>query len=464
MTVALPEPYCLHGEPKQVLVFFGGTGHLFTQKILPALYFLQKEGRLEKAVLIAIGRRFSTQTEYQNFVFQNLKQHLPTAEDNSLLKLAKSLCYISGSLENAQTYRELNRLLPPLPQEIIFYLSTLPSLYQKVVLSLKEHVLSAVAPRSQKIALEKPFGRDEESFAQLESTLKTVFSEEEIYYVDHYLGKETVLNLIILKAENLFLERLLSGEFVQQVHFVVSEKEGVGERGTFYQETGAIKDMVQNHMLQLLTLLAVDIPTLCEEDRKECEQFVVTMNRRRTHLLEEVTLPQAKEIKLGQYQSYQAEVNQPHSRVETLVQLPLYLQNPRWSGVPFWLSTGKKLAQKTSFIEVTFNSLTETPNRLLIEIQPEEKIDLIVNVKKFGRELRSVPAKLNLCLSGSFQAATPQAYQKIIHDILLGDHTIFPNSSFIRNSWKIIDKLLALIDKENLTPKIYPDHSPLPVF
>lgn len=413
----------------RTLVFFGATGNLFTRKILPALATLSAE---QEFTVVALGRRFKDHASYRAFVAQLLPRPSP---------LLERLTYVQGDLENpGELALKISPLLGNGP--LYFYLATLPSLYRDAL-----HCIEALAqgrnPKDLFVALEKPFGRDERDFLALEESLKSVFPEEHIFYVDHYLGKGTVQNLVVLKAENLFIERLLSREFVQEVHIGVFEEEGVGERGAFYEETGAIKDIFQNHLLQLFTLLAVDIPPLCAEDQKECTRFFLQLSRERARLLSQVRLPESHEVQLGQYAGYREEVRNPSSLRETFFFFPLFLDTERWRGVPFYVASGKKTAQKRSFIEVLFHSVVTPPNRLLIEIQPEERIDLVVSVRKPQRELESTPVTLNFTYSGAFQASTPEAYEKILYDFLHHDRTLFPDSSFIQEAWRLTDRLLA---------------------
>lgn len=426
----------------KTLVFFGATGHLFTRKIFPALASLPFE-ELQDLSIVTIGRRFANQKEYQQF----LSTFHPQPEN-----VFSKMRYLQGDVKE----RDFSRNLAPFLQgEILFYLATLPSVYLHILDHIKKWREENSTPKIR-IALEKPFGQDENSFCNLEKELRKIFSEEDIFYVDHYLGKSTVLSLIILKAENLFMERLLSREYIQEVRIALCEDEGVEEREAFYEETGAIRDVFQNHLLQLLTLFAIDIPPLCEEDKKECQSFQEKVALEKSHLLERIVLPETQTILLGQYQGYREEVRNPHSHTETLVSLPLFLDHSRWWGIPFRMLTGKKMAKKRSFIEVIFRSVASYPNRLLIEIQPEERIDLFINVKTPDMDLSSAPAKLNFNYFGTFGAKSPQAYQKILHDFIQRDRTLFPNSQFIRNSWKITDRLLQKIRESRCIPSLYP--------
>ena len=429
----------------KTLVFFGATGHLFSRKIFPALASLKEE--LQDFSIVTVGRRFATQSEYQRF----LGAFHPNPE-----AVFRRMVYCRG---DARDQDLLAQLAPRLKGDaVFFYLATLPSVYPVILEHLHTwHRDNPEVPIS--IALEKPFGHDEASFLELEKNLRQIFAEENIFYVDHYLGKSTVLSLIILKAENRFMEKLLSREYLREVRIAVCEEEGVEERGAFYEETGAIKDILQNHLLQLLTLLAIDIPPLCEEDKRECQHFQEEVAQAKSRLLQEVRLPEPAEILLGQYEGYREEVRNPHSVTETLIRLPLFIENPRWHGVPFRLLTGKKMAEKRSFVEAIFHSVTPLPNRLRIEIQPEERIDLFVNVKTPGMDLSSAMVQLNFSYFGTFGAKSPEAYQKILHDFLHHDRTLFPDSSFIRHSWRIIDQLLQKIRESQLTPFSYPPHT-----
>lgn len=422
----------------RTLVFFGATGNLFTRRILPALANLSRE---EEFAVIALGRRFSDVASYRTFVLPFLPGPSP---------LLERLVYLRGDIQNP---KDLIPKLSPLLREgpIYFYLATLPSLYRLALSAIKE-LVALRNPEELFIALEKPFGKDSRDFLSLKEDLRSVFPEDHIFYVDHYLGKGTVQNLIILKAENLFFERLLSREFVSEVRIAIFEEEGVGERAAFYEETGAIRDIFQNHLLQILTLFAVDIPPLCDEDRRECNRFLMQLAEERTKLLAFLRLPENNLIELGQYAGYRDEVGNRESRRETFFCFPVFLDTERWKGVPFYLSSGKRLQAKRSFIEVLFHSVVSPPNRIYIEIQPEERIDLMLFVRKPGRNLDSLPVRLNFTASGTFQAKSPEAYEKILYDFLHNDRTLFPTSSFVEESWKATEKLLHLLEAN--PPKI----------
>ncbi|MEN3186502.1 MAG: hypothetical protein ABDK94_03725 [Atribacterota bacterium] len=427
------------------LVFFGATGHLFTKKIFPALASFSSED-FENLSILAIGRRFTTPDEYANF----LSGLHPNAGE-----ILKRIQYLKADAKEEDLVPKLTAHLST--QEVLFYLATLPSIYPDILKQIHRWRTQNPAV-STRIALEKPFGQDETGFTVLEKELRKTFAEEDIFYVDHYLGKSTVLGLIILKAENLFMEKLLSREHLQEVRIAVCETEGVEEREKFYEETGAIRDIFQNHILQLLTLFAIDIPPLCEEDKRECQRFQQKVAEEKVRLLEMVRLPEAQDIFLGQYEGYRQEAHNPHSHTETLLSIPLFIDSPRWHSVPFRILTGKKMAERRSFIEAIFHSVMPSPNRLSIEIQPEERIDLFINVKTPSMDLSSTMAKLNFNYFGTFGAKSPEAYQKILYDFIRHDRTLFPNSQFIRQSWKITDELRQKIEQYNRIPIPYPPH------
>jgi len=443
----------------KTFVFFGGTGNLFVNKIFPALFALHAKGNLQNVQIITLGRRFTKQEEYQRFLLQSLcEKELPISSGDSLRELWKNFHYIQGDIEDNSTFVELNQHLAPNCSEVIFYLSTLPTLYETVLQKIRTS-FSETRLKNAKVALEKPFGENLLSFQKLKQTLQQIFLEKNIFYVDHYLGKEIVLNLIILKAENWFLEKLLSKEFVQEVHIGLCEREGVADRKIFYEQIGAIKDVFQNHLLQLLALIAVDVPPLCETDPLECASFLEELAHRKSVLLEKVQFSSPQSIKLGQYASYREETGYLESTTETLFVIPLFIDTSRWKGVPFYLTSGKKMAEKRSFIRVVFYSHLEYANVLYMEIQPEERIDLHPRLKKPGTTLSAMETRLNFSYAGSFKGASSQAYQKIILDILNGDRALFPDSLFIENAWKLTDQLKTILKEQAAPLFFYPDHT-----
>ena len=444
---------------EKLFVFFGATGNLFTEKIFPAFYHIISRRKIDNFRILAIGRRFGDVQSYKSFLRQSLSNKIPHLDFSALDRLFHKTNYYQGDVDDPQPliafladYQLTNY------QEILFYLSTLPSIYTRVlqlIERINEHIPLNIP---KKIIIEKPFGFDKKSFILLNQLFSKLTPERNIYYVDHYLGKDTVQNIIVLKAENWFIEKLLSEGYVKEIHIVVSEKEGVGTRGQFYEETGAIRDIFQNHLLQLLSLIAMDIPPLCQEDKIECSSFLNSMQQKKIEVIQNLKLPTAKQVFLGQYQSYTQEISNPFSKTETLICLPLYVSSKRWSGVPFWIITGKKLAQKISYIEIIFHSTTPNENRLIIEIQPEEKIDLVIQVKIPGMGLSSSPVHLNFNSLGTFGINSPEAYENILVDCYRGDKTLFPNSQFILHSWEIVDKLRDLIYKEQVQVEKYIDN------
>jgi len=444
---------------EKLFVFFGATGNLFSEKIFPAFYHLTRRNKIDHFRILAIGRRFGDVSSYHSFLRHSLEKKIPDLDAPLLENLLQKTSYYRGDIAAPRSFPLLFsqfRLFDH--QEILFYLSTLPSLYTGTLQLIQQLTDQAPLSLCKKIIIEKPFGFDQISFEVLNRLLKKTFSEENIFFVDHYLGKDTVQNVIILKAENFFIEKLLSAEYVEEIHIVVSERDGVGSRGKFFEETGAIRDILQNHALQLLSLIAMDIPALCDQDKKECNSFIKKMSEKKIEVVQHLELPPVNRVHLGQYQSYGDEISVPFSQTETLISLPLFIPTRRWSGVPFWMVTGKKMAEKKSSIEVVFRSSTQVANRLIIEIQPEEKIDLVIHAKIPGEGLSSSPVRLNFNSLGTFGINSPEAYENILLDCYRGDKTLFPDSQFILHSWKVIDKLKKMILDDQITPMVYPDH------
>ena len=446
-------------KSEKLFIFFGATGNLFTEKIFPAFYHLIRRSKIDNFRILAIGRRFRDDQSYKSSLHQSLSNKIPNFDSSVLDDLFLKTDYYQGDIDDSQSFLSfLNEYHLHNYQEILFYLSTLPSIYTRV-LQLIEKINQQIPPKIPiKIIIEKPFGFNKNSFIHLNQLFNKLALERNIYYVDHYLGKDTVQNIIVLKAENWFIENLLSARYVKEIRIVVSEKEGVGSRGQFYEETGAIRDIFQNHILQLLSLIAMDIPPLCQEDKIECSSFIGSMQQKKREVIQNLKLPDAKKIYLGQYQSYTQDISNPFSKTETLIRFPLYVSTERWSGVPFWIITGKRLAKKISYIEIIFHSTTSNENRLIIEIQPEEKIDMVIQVKIPGMGLSSSPVHLNFNSLGTFGINSPEAYENILIDCYRGDKTLFPDSQFILHSWEIVDMLRNLINKEQITVEKYADN------
>jgi len=306
---------------KKLFVFFGATGNLFSEKIFPAFYHLIRRNKIDPFHIIAIGRRFSDESSYRLFLSQLIEKKIPDMNFSILNQLFQNTSYYRGDIDEPQTFSSFTSKFPLQNyREIIFYLSTIPSLYAQTIQLIHNLTSQILAPIPIKIVVEKPFGFDKNSFKELNRLLNAFISEKNIFYVDHYLGKDTVQNIIILKAENLFIEKLLSAQYVKEIRFIVSEKDGVGSRGKFYEETGAIRDVLQNHILQLISLIAMDIPSLCQDDKKECSFFIEMMQQKKISVIKHLELPPAQQIILGQYQSYKQEI--PHSTNQTFLDLP----------------------------------------------------------------------------------------------------------------------------------------------
>ncbi|MFP4112290.1 MAG: glucose-6-phosphate dehydrogenase [Candidatus Woesearchaeota archaeon] len=441
-------------------VFFGGTGDLFSNKLLPAMYSLVKKGKLDKFKAVAIGRRYDDQSEYKKHLKKRLKDEF--AKDYSEKigdKLIDSFFYVKADFDDPEKFAEVCNF--PLTGNYIFYLSTLPRFYHDVVRIIKDFFFTNCRPKNKRIVIEKPFGSDEESSTELESAITENFLPEEIYRVDHYLGKEAVQNILMLRSQNYLLETLLSKEHVKEVRIAMSEKSGAEERASFYDKTGAIKDIVQNHLLQVLSLISIDIPLKELKENGFTEHFFDRVSEKKIEILKSIRLPKKDQIYLGQYASYQKDIGHD-SNTETFVSLPLYIDNHRWDGVPFKILTGKKLEDKRFYIEIIFREFNGYNNRLRLEFQPKEEIYFVLNTKKLGSGFDSVPVELSFNYSRDFGITAPEAYENIILGSVKGSKVHYADYDFINFSWKIVDSLIDKIKKDNVPLRKYSDYSICP--
>lgn len=438
---------------KTTFVFFGGTGDLFSSKLFPALYFLKKEKRLTDFDVVGVGRRYETQTEYRKALKEKLKEKLGDDFNNDEAdELLKDLYYVKGDYSDLESFKTFCEL--PLSKNIVFYLSTLPKLYDSVLNLIEEFFLKRCKPKKKKLVLEKPFGSDEKSAEELEDLISHTFKKSEIYRVDHYLGKEAVQNILLLRAENYLLEHLLSRKHVKEVRISMAESAGVKDRANFYDKTGVIKDIVQNHLFQVLAMFAIDIPKKADFDAG----FFREVKRRKKDVLERLRIPEKKDIFLGQYKTYEEDIGHK-SDTETFASFPIYINNNRWKGVPFKVSTGKRLKQKIFFVEIIFKEHNGKHNTLFLEFQPKEELKMRLYTKKLKEGFVPVPMDLKFNYSSDFGVTSPEAYENVLFDVVHENNNTFADPGFIKRSWNYIDRLIEKIDKEKIKVKKYDDHS-----
>ncbi len=439
-----------HNLPPTILTIFGATGSLSSDYLLPALLHMDYQGLLPLDFrLICVGRKAFTSEQYLDFIV-NKSVVLKKLPLNTQKHFLKHLLYFQGDFEDIKSFQPLAKLLEDhdKPQHKCFnrlyYFATNPQYFASIARILKQtNLLTSCAGHERKIRVlvEKPFGFNFKSAQALNQLLLKYFTEDQIYRIDHYLGKETVQNLMVARFANSLFEPLWNNRFIEHVEISVLEEEGVGTRAAFYDQTGAIKDMLQNHMLQMLALLAMEEPynLTAEHIRDEKIRILEALSpfskeKLSTHLVK------------GQYKGYEKEIKQK-SQTETFVALKTYINLPRWQGVPFYLKTGKKLAKKLTEISIHFREPMRSlfkncaANVLTFRIQPNESVNLQINNKipGFGIELHH--GNLEFGFSKVFSGRLPTAYERLLLDFMEGDQRLFIRSDEIEAAWKFVDSI-----------------------
>lgn len=439
-------------QHNNTLIIFGGTGDLTHRKLVPALYQLHLNGYLpETFSVVSIGRRDLEEDAYRSMLLDSVKRfsQKPVDEDN-FLSFAKCISYHRLDFETEDHYLQLKERLTKRETKghstrFIFYLAVSPDYFKAIVGNLKTSGIRELHGETQKLIIEKPFGKDLASAVALNSAITEVYAEQDIYRIDHYVAKEMIQNINMLRFQNAIFGNIWNRDFIDNVQITVLEKEGVGTRGGYYDETGALRDMVQNHLLQLMAITAMEPPkSLSADDVRNAKVKVFEalrpfpMDALEEHLL------------LGQYDGYVKEDKvRDDSPTETFVATKVYVDNPRWQGIPFYLVTGKGLKNKTAQVTIEFKNSNpygydrETaPNILEIKIQPDEGITLHLNVKKPGVVDSMVMAEMDYCQSCLYLFNSPDSYEKLLLDAMRGDSTLFTRWDELELTWTYIDSML----------------------
>ena len=439
------------------LLIFGGAGDLSWRKLLPALYMAHAHQRLPTATrIIALGRQAWSTAQYVEFVQGASTQHIDTSEMQPEVWQAflQRLEYVPLDATQAADYARLAACLTPQAQRV-FYLATAPTLFTQIC----QHLDSAGLVDAQaRVVLEKPLGHDLPSAKVINEAVARHFGEQQIYRIDHYLGKETVQNLMVLRFGNAIFEPLWRAPSIRSVQITVAESVGVGSRAGFYDQTGALRDMVQNHLLQLLCIVAMEPPISLDPDDVRDEKLKVLRSLQR---LDAAALRQ--HTVRGQYIAGAAQGESvcgyldeayvpPDSQTETFVALRTHINNARWAGVPFFLRTGKRLQTRRSQIVIDFaqppfsifgaQPPNEHPNRLIITLQPEESIQLQMMAKIPGSGLNMKPVFLDLDLESAFAGRRADAYERLLVDVIKGRLTHFMRRDELEAAWKWVDPIL----------------------
>jgi len=462
------------------LIIFGASGDLTARKLIPALYHLYLEKQMPAVFrIIGMARREKTDEPWRSELRQALQQYSRTVnvKDEDWEAFASNIAYCHGDLTDPAAYDLLKRTIEsaegePLRRNLLFYLATLPSQFAPAAEHLQASGLlhKGHSPKGgwQRIVIEKPFGHDLESAQELNRELTSFADEEQIFRIDHYLGKETVQNILMFRFSNSIFERLWNRDSVEHVQITVSESIGVGSRGGYYEEAGALRDMVQNHLLQVLSLISMEPPVSLDAEAIRDEKVKLL---RSIHPFTPADI--VRNVVRGQYfagivngdprPGYRQEPRvKSDSNVETYVALKLFIDNWRWSGVPFYLRTGKNLPLSASEIRVQFRP---TPyvlfaaqcgqqldaNSLTLRLQPNEGITMRFNGKVPGTSVQVRPVRMHFSYDSEFGAYTPEAYERLLLEAMAGDPTLFIRRDEVEIAWELADSIRSGWDGKALT-------------
>lgn len=417
------------------LILFGATGDLAQNKLFPALLqLLLVQKTLDNLNIVAIGRREYSREQFLEQVRSNL-----SSSDDLWIEFSEHIQYYRLDYFNKEEFKGLQSFLPT-DKNRVFYLSVPPEHYEIILENLDaNNFCDSGSIYEEKVVIEKPFGKNLETARVLNATISDLVSEKQVYKIDHYLGKETVQNILAFRFANSVFETSWSAAMIDHIQITVAEDEGVKTRGAFYDSNGAFRDIVQNHILQLLTLVTMDEPESLSSDQ---------MTRKKDEILKSIRVDFDQTL-IGQYAGYleESQVN-PQSRTETFAMTCLYCDLPRWQGVPIYIRTGKALSRKISEISIQFkksNSILfaeQAPNSIHFRLQPDEGISLRLDVKSPRESAAIQPVKMEFCYSSTFRAELPDAYELIFLDVLSGSHLHSLSASTIEESWKIVDQIL----------------------
>jgi glucose-6-phosphate 1-dehydrogenase len=455
--------------PPCSIVIFGASGDLAVRKLLPALYDLDACGQsmlADETMIVGCARRALSNEQFREHARSGIERFSRTGlREECWRRFAARLEYLAGVGENPGSFERLRTMLESLeasngiPSNRVFYLAIPPAAILDWVENFSRAQLIS-APRDPgftRVVVEKPIGSDLDSALAINQGLHRYLDESQIFRIDHYLGKESVRNFLVLRFANSVFEQVWNNHHIDNVQITVAESEGVGTRADYYDHAGALRDMVQNHLFQLLSLIAMEPPANLEAEAiQEAKLNVLRAIRPLTP--EEVATQVVRaryaggEIDGKRVPGYLEEPRvRPTSTTETYVALKLYINNWRWSGVPFYLRTGKRLARRTSSIAIHFRPLprilfaehAQLPsNILMLRIQPDEGFSLAVSAKQPGLDLTVKPVRMDLHYASEFGVKSPEAYEMLLYEVMIGDQTLFVRADMVERSWRFVQSIL----------------------
>ncbi len=473
------------GQPADpsVMVIFGASGDLTKRKLIPALYNLAKEGLLAKEfAIVGISRSDMSHEAFRKKIGDDLKEYASGAVDKDLWHwFAERLYYLPGDLNDAKTYKSLGALLKQVNEthstkgNYFYYLAIAPEFFSPVIEQLGNAGLVHEENGSwRRVIVEKPFGRDLESARSLNRELQHVLEEDQIYRIDHYLGKETVQNILVFRFANGIFEPIWNRRYIDHVQITVSEDLGVEQRGGYYDESGALRDMVPNHIFQLITLTAMEPPVSFDANAVREEQAKI-LRAIQPISPEEVLTRTVRgqygpgEIRGQKVPGYRQEEKVPKdSTTETFVALKLHIDNWRWAHVPFYLRTGKRLPKRVTEIAIQFREAPHmlfrqttihelTQNRLVLRLQPDEGISLSFGAKMPGAVMRLGSVDMDFEYEDYFGTTPSTGYERLLYDCMLGDATLFQRADMVEAGWEIVEPILDVW--KALPPRQFPNYA-----
>ncbi len=453
------------------IVIFGVTGDLARRKLMPALYENAKSNSLPTPFyILGFARRTWSHEKMRDVLREGVMEYGRTSpiDEDVLDELLGNSFYIQSTFQDIDGYQKLDEALNRIGvQNTLFYLASPPGWYAVIVENIGKSKLETCSDGWRRIVVEKPFGRDLDSALDLDSKLHAVFKEDQIYRMDHYLGKETVQNILAFRFGNGIFEPLWNRKYIDHIQITMAETEGVGTRAGYYDKSGVIRDVFQNHLLQLLTLTAMEAPAVFNEKAVRDEKVKVLKSIGKISGEEALKNTCRAQYVSGMINgqrvlSYRDEPDvDPNSITETYMAARLFINNWRWAGVPFYLRSGKRLQRRITEISIQYTQIPlslfgqrnlagEAPNVLALQIQPDEGISLFLGAKVPGGVMRIEPVRMRFSYAEAFGGEPPEAYERLLLDCMLGDATLFTRSDEVEEAWRLTHGILEAWKSQNL--------------